>query len=175
MALAFLHAATQAPQPMHAAASIAASADGQRVGVLRRTGAHGDETTGLLNAIKGTTIDDEVFDDGEGLRAEGLDPDGVTGAELAHVKLAGRGGLLGAVWHAVDLHGAHAADAFAAVVIECDGFLAFGNEALVHDVHHFEKGGMIRDVRSIDVLEMTGLACVLTPDFEVKIELGHER
>jgi hypothetical protein len=60
-------------------------------------------------------------------------------------------------------------------VIECDGFLAFGNEPLVHDVHHFEEGGMIRDVRSIDVLEMTGLACVLTPDFEVKIELGHER
>ena len=29
---------------------------------------------------------------------------------------------------------------------------------------------MIRDVRGIDVLEVTGLACVLTPDFEVKIE-----
>jgi hypothetical protein len=132
-------------------------ADGQGVRILRRTGAHGDETTGLLDAIKRTTIDDEVFDDGEGLGTEGLDPDGVARAELAHVKLAGRRGLFRAVRHAVDLHGAHAADAFAAVMVEGDRLLAFGNEALVHDVHHFEERGMIRNVRRIDVLEVTGL------------------
>jgi hypothetical protein len=60
-------------------------------------------------------------------------------------------------------------------MVEGDGLLTFGNEALVHDVHHFEERGMIRDLRRFDVLEVTGLTCVLTPDFEVEIELGHER
>jgi hypothetical protein len=32
---------------------------------------------------------------------------------------------------------------------------------------------MIRDLRRFDVLEVTGLTCVLTPDFEVEVELGH--
>ncbi len=34
---------------------------------------------------------------------------------------------------------------------------------------------MIRNFRRFNVLEMTGLTLVLTPDFEVKIEEGHKR
>ena len=94
MALAFLHAATQAPQPMHSAASIAASAssfdDRQSVRVLRGAGAHADEAAGDHDAVKGAAVHGQILDDGEGLRAEGLDPDGVAVLELPHVKLAGR-------------------------------------------------------------------------------------
>ncbi len=150
-------------------------ADGQRVGILWRTGAHGDEAAGLLNAVEGAAIDHQILQDGERACTEGLDPDGVTAAEFAHVELAGGGGLFRAVGHSVDLHRAHAADAFAAIVVKGDRLLAFGNEALIHDVHHFQKGGVIGNVRRVDVLEMTGLRAVLTPDFEVEVELGHGR
>jgi hypothetical protein len=44
------------------------------------------------------------------------------------------------VGHAVDDHAARAADALAAVVVEGDGILALGDEALVHDVEHLEEG-----------------------------------
>jgi hypothetical protein len=42
---------------------------------------------------------------------------------------------------------ARAADAFAAVVIECDGLLALLDEALVEDVQHLQERGMW-DVRA---------------------------
>ena len=132
--------------------------------------ADGDETTSLLNAIKSTAIDHEVFDDGEGFGAEWLDPNGVSVTEFAHVKLAGRGGFFRAVSDAVDGHGAHAADAFTAIMVKGHGIAAILNQAFIDDVHHLQEGGMIGDLTRLNILEMTGLTLILTPDFELEVE-----
>jgi hypothetical protein len=101
MALAFGQAATQAPQPMQAAASIASSAFGlwarDGVAVLGAPGAHGDEAAGLDDAVEGAAVDGEVLDDRERGGAPGLDGDLVAVLELAHVELAGGGAFCGAV------------------------------------------------------------------------------
>ena len=110
--------------------------NGQGVGVGRGTRAGGDEAAGLLDFVEGGAVGDEVFNDGEGTGAEGLDDDGVTVVEGAHVGLAGGDAFAGTVGFAVDGAGAGAADAFAAVVGKGDGFDALGGELVVYDVEH---------------------------------------
>ena len=70
MAEAFLHAATQAPQPMHAAASMAVSAsvfgNGQRVGVGRAAGVDGDESARLDDAVEGAAVGHQILQDRKG-------------------------------------------------------------------------------------------------------------
>jgi len=140
------------------------------VGVRGGTCTDGHETTRLLNAIKSTAVDHEVFDDREGFGAEWLDPNGVAIAEFTHVKLAGRCSFFRAVGDAVDGHGAHAADAFTAIMVKGHGIAAILNQALIDDVHHLQEGGMIGDLTSLNILEMTGLTLILTPDFELEVE-----
>ena len=128
MADAFGQAATQAPQPMHAAASKAASASG--LGTRMRC-ASGAAPVGAVmkppdcdDAVERAAVDDEVLDHREGRGAPRLDVDLVAVLEVAHVELARGGRPLGPVGDAVDDHAAHAADALAAVVVEGDGLLA---------------------------------------------------
>jgi hypothetical protein len=64
---------------------------------------------------------------------------------VPHVELAGGGGLLGAVRHAVDDHRARAADALAAVVVERDRVLAPAEQVLVEHVHHLEERHVLFD------------------------------
>jgi hypothetical protein len=85
--------------------------------------------------IKRRAIHAQVADDGERLRAERLDEDGVAVLEFPHVELARRG-LARAVRDAVDRERAGAADALAAVVIKGDGLVALAREFVVHDVEH---------------------------------------
>ena len=69
---------------------------------------------------------------------------------------------------AVDVEGAHAADAFAAVGVEHNGFLAFLHELLVEHVEHFEEGGAGGYVVNAIFDELTRLfGPTLTPNFEV--------
>jgi hypothetical protein len=72
-------------------------------------------------------------------RAPRLDPNLLAVAEVAHVQLARGRGALGSVCDAVDDETAHAADAFAAIVVESDGILTVLDEAFVDDVKHFEE------------------------------------
>ena len=76
---AFLHAATQAPQPMQAAESIASSddvlRDQDRVAVRRAAAVDRDVAAGRDDAIERAAIDDEILDDREGLGAPRLDGD----------------------------------------------------------------------------------------------------
>ena len=144
-------------------------ADGEAIAVGGGAIASGDEAAGLLDAIEGRAIHDEVADDGEGLGAEGFHVDGGAIGELAHVELAG-GGLAGAVGDAIDGEGAGAADAFAAIVIEGDGFLAFAGEVIVDDVEHFEEGSVFGDIASFDIGEGPwGGGIFLAPDFEFEV------
>ena len=149
-AAALGQAATQAPQPMQAAASIARSAScflyGNGVAVGGAAGGNGDEAASGDDAIEGAAVDDEILDDGESFGAPGLEINFVAVFEVAHVKLANGGALESAMGFAVDHHAAHAADAFAAIVIESDGIFTLFDQAFVEDVEHFEEGHVLVDV-----------------------------
>jgi hypothetical protein len=139
------HEATQAPQPMQAAASKARSESGLATG-------------------------SEVTHDRESRGPPGLDGDLVAVVERAHVQLTGGGALGGPVGHAVDHHATRPADPFAAVVVESDGRLAPLRKALVHDVQHFQEGHVIVDRLGFVAHET---ACVLgtflAPDIEHQV------
>jgi hypothetical protein len=55
------------------------------------------------------------------------------------VQLANGGAFEASVRLAIDHEAAHAADAFAAIVIESDGILALLDQPLIQHVQHFEK------------------------------------
>ncbi len=77
IAEAFGQAATQAPQPMQAAASMARSAFSLRIGIALPSGAlpvvRGDEAARGDDAVERAAVDDEVLDDREGRGAPGLE------------------------------------------------------------------------------------------------------
>ena len=103
---AFGHAATHAPQPMQAAASIAVVGtllgNEDRVGILRAAGRRGDESAGLDDPVERAAIDDEILDHRKRARPPRLDVDRVAVLEASHVKLAGRRALHRTVRNAVD-------------------------------------------------------------------------
>ena len=68
-----------------------------------------------------------------------LDVDRIAILEAPHVELTRGGALHWTVGDAIDHEAAHAADAFAAVVIERDRDFSTLGEPLVHDVEHLEK------------------------------------
>ena len=72
---AFLQAATQAPQPMHCAASIAVSATSLATGMALASGADpvltDDVAAGRDDAVEGAAIDDQVLDDGKAVARQG--------------------------------------------------------------------------------------------------------
>ena len=116
------------------------------VAVGHRVGAYRDEASRLQNLVVGRAVHHQVFDDGECCRTPRFDGDRASVLELAHVELAGRHGLLRPVCVAVDVERAHAADTFAAVVVECHRLLARMDEVVVQDIQHFEERGVGRDV-----------------------------
>ena len=118
-AAAFGQEATQAPQPMQAAASMARSASGLGTRIafasaalpvrVDDVAARGDD------AVEGGAIDDEVAQHRERRRAPRLEPERVAVLEVPHVQLAHGRVAERAVGLAVDEEAAHAADALAAV------------------------------------------------------------
>ena len=142
------------------------------VGLRGGAGADGDEAAGLDHLVEAGAVDGEVLEHREGAGAPRLDGDRLAVAEVAHVQLAGRHAREGAVGHAVDRHRAHAADAFAAVVVEGEGVLAGLDELLVEHVHHLEERGRGRHRGERMLLEGAGLAAALTPDAQLEREGG---
>ena len=92
---AFLHDATQAPQPMHWAQSIAGrtppSATRMALPSGRRADVDRGVAAGLDDAVEGAAIDDQVLEHREGPRAPRLDDDRVAVLEAPHVQLADGG------------------------------------------------------------------------------------
>jgi hypothetical protein len=101
MADALGQAATQAPQPMHWAASMASSALSWGTGMALASGCpagiDGNETAGLNDAVQGTAVDHQVFDDLEGHGAERFNGDYIAVFEMPHVQLAQGGAFQRAV------------------------------------------------------------------------------
>ena len=148
-------------------------AHGHIVGVRRSPGTDIHKAAGGDNLVQRRAIDNEVAQQWEGFGTEGLNPDRIAVLELAHVQLAGRH-LLAAVGHTVDGERTHAADALAAVVIEVDGFLAFVDKLLIHNIEHLEERSFVRDVlRLVGFNAALGLSVLLPPDLERKIKCSH--
>ena len=134
MAEAFGQAATQAPQPMQAAASMARSASALGTGIALPSGALpvGTEMKPPAgdDAVEGAAVDDQVLEHREGASAR----QGSIVIVSPSLKLrmwswqavVARRGPCG---DAVDHHAAGAADALAAVVVEGDRVLALRRSA----------------------------------------------
>lgn len=56
---------------------------------------------------------------------------------------------------AVDIHGTHAADPFAAVVVKGDGILTFGDQFFIEHVKHFKERHLRRNTGDIKQLKPT--------------------
>ena len=143
MAEAFLQTATQAPQPMQAAASMARPRPSFGTGMALPSGAPPVFTETKppawmmrSNALRFTT---RSLTGGKAFARQGSMVMVCAVIEMAHVKLAGGGAVVAAVRDAVDHQRAHAADAFAAIGVKGDRFLAFGDQPFVHHVEHFEE------------------------------------
>ncbi len=134
--------------------------DEDQVRVGRRAGRGRDVAARLDDPIEGAAVDNEVSQHGERRCSPGLDEDLVAVGELAHVQLARRRAALGAVGLAVDHQPTRPADPLAAVVLEGDGLLATGHEAVVDDVEHLEERHVGVDVGDLDGLH---LACGVGP------------
>ena len=142
--------------------------DEDGVGVLSLTCADGGVAAGLDDLVESGAIHHAVLDDGETGRAPGLHGNGVAIVELTHVELAGGGAALGlAVRCTVDVERAHAADTFAAVVVEDERLLAGLDELLVHDVESLEEGGVVGNVLQLMCVEVALLLrAVLFPELD---------
>lgn len=112
--------------------------DGLCVSIRGGTRVDGNVSASLDDAVEGRPVDDKVLEDWESGRTPGFDRDRVAVLEATHVQLAGRG-LLGAVRVAVDDEATLAADAFATVGVERNGFLALCEQVLVEDVQHLQE------------------------------------
>ena len=155
------------------------------VGILRGTGAHGDEAARLEDLIEGGTVYDEVLDNGETLAAPRLHGDGGAVLEVTHEELAGGHVIVRTVGTAVDIEAAGAADTFAAVVVERHRTATLAaalhrhrvetlaDQLLVQDIEHLQEGGVLFDAGNMVGLEMTlGLGVLLTPYFQIEFHLA---
>ena len=138
------------------------------------TGVDGNEAASLDDAVESGTVHGAVTDNRECGGAPRFDHDGVAILELAHVKLASGGRMVGAVRHTVDDERAHTTDTFAAVVVESEAFLALLHLFFVHDVEHFQEGHVRRNIVDLDSFELSlGLGILLTPNLQSQIQSAH--
>lgn len=135
------------------------------IGVLRRTGAYRYITACSLDFIKGGTIYHAVLDNGESGGTPRFDRNHVAVIEAAHIELAGSGTRFGlAVRRTVNIERTHTADAFAAVVVEDERFLAVFNQFLIEDIEHLKERSVIGDVVHLARIEVTRiLRTILLP------------
>ncbi len=70
----------------------------------------------------------------------------------------------------VDVHAAHAADAFSAIVVENNWSLTLANKFLVQNIHHLQKRHIGVDVGDGVINKFPGsLGVLLSPDFEFEV------
>jgi hypothetical protein len=150
--------------------------NGQCVGLGRRPGARGNEAAGLDDAIEGTAIDDEVFDDGKRPGAKRFDDDRPSIGEIPHVELAGGDPAFSAVGLAIDCQRAHPANPLTTIVVEGNRVIAGLDQPFVDNVEHFEKRALAGDpVGFVFDKVSRRVPRFLPPDFEGEIHDGLRR
>ena len=145
---------------------------GYGVAVRGAAGRNRDEAAGGDDVVERGAVNGEILDHWKGLGAPGFEIDHVTVLKVTHVKLADSGAFEAAMGLAVDHEAAHAADAFAAIVIEGDGVLALRDEAFVEDIEHFEERHVLADAGDVIAHHAAGvLGMLLSPDVKCKFHL----
>ena len=143
-------AATHAPQPMQAAASIAASASRLAMRVALASGAlpvgARDVAARGDDAIQRAAVDDQVAHDGKARARQGSSHSSSPSRKLRRCSWHTVVRAPRAVRDAVDHEAARAADALAAIALERDRLAALAREALVQHVEHLEERHVRRSV-----------------------------
>ncbi len=144
--------------------------DGEVVGIGGTAAVERHVTACLLDLVERVTVDHEVANHRERSRTPRFDSDFFLVMEFAHVELACRDALHGAVGMAVDIERAHAADTLAAVVVEHHGFLTLVDELLVEHVEHLEERAAGRHVLYTVFDELARFfGTTLTPNLQIYI------
>ncbi|EKD33822.1 MAG: hypothetical protein ACD_75C02583G0002 [uncultured bacterium] len=112
----------------------------QTVAVRGASSIDGDIATRLDDAVEGRSVNQQIFLDGIGFRAERLDNEDITALEMPHVQLTERHFLFRTMGNAIDDSAAHPADPFPAIVIKDYGIFSFLRQFLVQHIKHLEKG-----------------------------------
>src|SRR6266487_48546 len=134
-----------------------------RVCLWRGARAFGNESTSLHNAIQRPAINNQIFHKRERSYAKRLDCDRRAVAKLSHVKLAHRARMIGSMRFAINRERASAANTFAAIRVERDGFLSASNQSLIENVEHFEKRRIWRNVAHFVIDEFPWRLWVFLP------------
>ncbi len=146
--------------------------DGNGVAIGGAAGRNGDKTTSGDDSIERAAVYGQVLYNGKCFSAPGFEINLVAVFEVAHVKLANGRSLEATMSFAVDHHAAHAANAFATIVIESDGIFALLDEGFVDDVEHFEERHVLADIGRVVADHAAFLLRVLlTPDVESEFHL----
>src|SRR6266545_1802736 len=141
-----------------------------RVRFRRGACALGNESTGLHNAVQRAAIDYQIFHQRERSYAKRLDCDLRAVAKLSHVKLANRARMIRSMCFTVNRERASAANTFAAIRVERDGFLTAPDQSLIENVEHFEKRRILRNVAHFVIDEFASrLRIWLAPNSQTKV------
>src|SRR5437660_975477 len=94
--------------------------------------------------------------------------------KMPHMQLAGSRSLQRTMCAAIDVHGTHSANSFAAVVIESNRFFAFADKTVIEYIEHFKKRHVRAHSGHIIVFEMTFAGrTFLPPDFKFEVNCFH--
>ena len=129
--------------------------NGNCIRLRRGSRAGGDESTSLHDAIQRASVDHQILDDREGAKAKWLDCDGRAIAKFSHVKLTHRAWVIRPVCFAINGERAGTANAFAAIRVERDRFLAAAQQIFVQDVEHFEERRVRRNIMHFVINEFS--------------------
>ena len=148
------------------------------VGILGGTGTDGDESTGLEDLVKRTSVDHKVLDDREGGASPRLNGDGRSVLEMTHEQLAGSDMVVRAVGASVNIEGTGTADTLAAVMVERyrtaalaaaldrDRVATLTDKLLIQNIKHLEERCIFLNTRNMISLEMSFfLGVLLAPYF----------
>jgi hypothetical protein len=114
--------------------------NGYAIGVWHTSCSYADIAARLDYFVKSATVHNEVSDYRKWFGPPWFNPYLVAVIELAHVELAGGDTVVVAMWTAIDIKSAHAADSFATVVVKAYGMgYVVVDKLLVEYVKHFKE------------------------------------
>ena len=147
------------------------------VGILGRSGTHGDKTTGLENLVEGGTIHHKVLDYREGGTPPRLYRNGRPVLKVTHKQLTCSNMVIRSVSTTVYIERTCSAYTLSAIVVEgyrttalaaslyCNRVAAFTNQLLVQNIEHLKERRIFFDTRNMIGLEMSFcLGVLLTPN-----------
>ena len=147
------------------------------IGILSRTGTHGNKAAGLQYLVKCRTVNHQILYDGESGTPPGLHRDGGAVLKVTHKQLTGSDMVVRTMGPAVNIQRAGTADTLAAVMVERYGAAALATaldghrvtalayKLFIQNIQHFKEGRIFLYTRNMICLEMTFcLGVLLAPN-----------